>query len=480
MGKILSIAEFSIKKQNISIYFSRVACYDIPVNEFEGRQIMKFAFIGAGSMTFTRNVVRDLLTFPSFYDAEIALMDIDAFRLEKIKLCCEKINREMETNATITATLDRREALAGADGVVTTVFNGDIDVWRRDLEIPAKYGVSMNIGDTRSVSGIFRAARHIPLLLEICKDIEEVCPHAILLNYTNPMSMLCRAMQQNTRVTVTGLCHSVQSTARRIASWLDIPPSELTYTCLGLNHLAFYRELKYKGKDIYPLLREKVQSPEIYPQELVRNEMLLRLGYYVTESSGHNSEYNAWFRKRPDLIDKYCRDHEGSRWNPGEPLYSIDLYAERYRNFADDIETFLKESIDRNAPRSTEYAAEIFNAMLGDGKPFEFNGNVINEGCVPNLPADACVEIPVVASRFGLRKCFVGNVPDEVAPLVNQTAYLENLATDAIMEKNKTKLIRAVSMDPLTSAVLSLEEIEAMCHEMFEANREYLGDWKSV
>jgi len=205
--------------------------------------------------------------------------------------------------------------------------------------------------------------------------------------------------------------------------------------------------------------------------------MFLKLGYYVTESSGHNSEYNPWFRKRPELIDKYCREHEGAGWNPGEPLWSIDLYSENYRTFQDAMEKWMQEEIDKNAPRSTEYAADIFNAVLGDGTPFEFNGNVINEGCIPNLPADACVELPVVASRFGLRKCFAGKLPAEVAPLVNQTAYLENLAVEAILEKNRTKLIRAVSMDPLSSAVLSLEEIEAMCNELFEANKDYLGDW---
>lgn len=438
---------------------------------------MKFAFIGAGSMVFTRNVVQDLLSFPAFYDAEISLMDIDPNRLAKIKLCCDKINRAMQTNAKITTTLDRREALAGADGVVTTVFNGGIDVWRKDLEIPAKYGVSINIGDTRGVAGIFRAARHIPLMLDICKDIEEVCPNAILLNYTNPMAMLCRAMQMHTSVTVTGLCHSVQGTAKMLAEWLELPPEEVTYTCLGLNHLAFYKEFKHKGKDLYPMLRQKVQEPAIYQKELVRNEMFLKLGYYVTESSGHNSEYNPWFRKRPDLIDKYCRDHEGSNWNPGEPLYSVDLYGENYRTFDESIEKWLAQDIDKNAPLSGEYAANIFNAILGDGKPFEFNGNVINEGCIPNLPANACVELPVVVSRFGLRKCYVGNVPDEVVPLVSATAFMENLAVDAIMEKNKSKLIRACSMDPLSAAVLSLEEIEQMCNEMFEANKDYLGDW---
>ncbi len=438
----------------------------------------KFAFIGAGSLVFTRNVVRDLLTYPAFEDAHLALMDIDPTRLEYAKRACEKVIREFGVSATVTATMDRREVLKNADGVVCTVFNGGIDVWRRDLEIPQKYGVSMNIGDTRSVSGIFRAARHIPLLLDICREIEELCPNAVFLNYTNPMAMLCRAMQLHTKVNVTGLCHSVQGTAAMLARWLDVPYNEIRYTCAGVNHQAFYTEFTHNGKDLYPALREKLADPSYYAKELVRNEMFLRLGYYVTESSGHNSEYNAWFRKRPDLLEKYCSDHEGARWNPGKELYSIELYEDKARNFVKTMQEWIDTPLDRTAPRSNEYAAEIFNAILGDGKPIEFNGNVINDGCVPNLPADACVEIPVYASRQGLRKCYVGKLPDEVAILVNQTAMMENLAVDAIMEKNRQKLTRAVMMDPLCSAVLSLEEIERMCNELFEANKDYLGDWK--
>lgn len=439
----------------------------------------KFAFIGAGSVVFTRNVVRDLLTFPAFRDAEIALMDIDAGRLACARLAAEKINREMGTEATVTATLDRREALKDADGVLATVFNGGIDVWRKDLEIPAKYGVSMNIGDTRSVAGIFRAARHIPLLLEICRDIEELCPNALFLNYTNPMTMLCRAMQLHTRVNVTGLCHSVQGTAEMLARWVGVPKEEVSYTCAGLNHLAFYTSFTHRGRDLYPILREYLSKPENYRKEVVRNEMFLRLGYYVTESSGHNSEYNAWFRKRPDLIEKYCSDREGAHWNPGKHLYSIEIYEERTNDYKRIFDEWMEQTtVDPSAPRSREYAAEIFNAVIGDGQPIEFNGNVLNDGCIPNLPKDVCVEIPVVASRHGLRKCYVGELPAEVAPLVAQTALLENLAVDAVMEKDKTKLIRAVSMDPLTSAVLSLEEIDRMCRELFDANKEYYEGWK--
>ena len=407
----------------------------------------KFAFIGAGSVTFTRTVVRDLFTFPSFKDAEIALMDINPEKLEYIRKCCEKIKKAMGVSAKITATTDRIEALRGADGVVCTVFNGDIDIWRYDIEIPKKYGVDMNIGDTRSVAGIFRAARNIPLMLDICKDIETYCPNAVFLNYTNPMSMLCRAMQLHSKVNVTGLCHSVQGTATMLASWLGVDANEVTYTCMGVNHQAFYTELKHNGEDMYPALREKIEQKEFYDKEIVRNEMFKHFGYYVTESSGHNSEYNYWFRKRPDLIEKYCSNHDGANWNPGEYAFSLNLRLDRLKTWRADFDKWLNEAeVDKN--RSKEFASEIFNAMLGDGKHFEFNGNVINDGCIPNLPPDTCVEIPVVASKGGIRRCYVGNLPDEVAILVNTTARMENLAVDAIMEKNKRLVLVCVYSSP--------------------------------
>ena len=269
----------------------------------------KFAFIGAGSYIFTRNLVRDLFTFPAFEDCHIALMDINPLRLEKITACVNKINAAFGNKATVTSTMNRAEALEGADGVVCTVFNGDIDIWRYDIEIPKEYGVDINVGDTRSVSGIFRALRNIPLMLDICRDIERYCPNAVFLNYTNPMSHAlhapCRAATPGW--TATGLCHSVQGTAKMLAG-MDrrSGPRISTYTCAGVNHQAFYIDLRCKGEDAYPMLRKALENPEIWNKEQVRNEMFRHLDYYPTESSGHNSEYSAWFRKRPDLIEKYC------------------------------------------------------------------------------------------------------------------------------------------------------------------------------
>ena len=438
----------------------------------------KFAFIGAGSFVFTRNIVRDLLTFQAFHDAVFCLMDTDSARLEAICECCQRIVTASNKPAKLTTTLSREEALTGADGVLCTVFNGGIDIWRHDIEIPKKYGVDINVGDTRSVSGIFRALRNIPLMLEICGDIKKYCPNAVFLNYTNPMSMLCKAMQTYTDVEVTGLCHSVQGTVKMLAEWLEVPKEEIDYLCAGVNHQAFYLKLQRGGKDLYPLLCEKLKNTEFYNKEIVRNNMFLNLDYYVTESSGHNSEYNPWFRKRPDLIETYCT--HSTNWNPGLYAFSLNLRLEREGHWRDEIDQWLEENpVDQiSLEKSEEYAANIFNARIGDHTPFLFNGNVINDGCIPNLPSDACVEIPVLADRAGYHKTYVGNLPAHLAILVNTTARLENLVVEAAMEKNRRKVFQAVCMDPLTSAVCSLDEIKQMTDELFEANKTYLGDYQ--
>ncbi|MDD3334331.1 MAG: alpha-galactosidase [Eubacteriales bacterium] len=431
----------------------------------------KFAFIGAGSYIFTRNLVRDLLTFPAFEDCHIALMDINPLRLEKITACVNKINNAFGNKATVTSTMNRAEALEGADGVLCTVFNGDIDIWRYDIEIPKEYGVDINIGDTRSVSGIFRALRNIPLMLDICHDIEKYCPKAVFLNYTNPMSMLCKAMQSNTKVEVTGLCHSVQGTAKMLAEWIGAKPEEMTYTCAGVNHQAFYIDLRYHGEDAYPLIRKALEKPEIWNVEQVRNEMFRQLDYYPTESSGHNSEYNAWFRKRPDLIEKYCT--HGTGWNPGEYAFSLNGRIAREKTWVGELDKWIaEEKVDTAC--SGEYASNIFNARFGDGKLFKFNGNVLNRCLIDNLPENSCVEVPVLASEYGMEPIHVGPLPDHLAILVNTTARLEDMVAEAAVTGDKRKVFHAVCMDPLCSAVCSLEEIKQMTDALFEKNKDYL------
>lgn len=277
----------------------------------------KITFIGAGSLVFTRNLIRDILSYPAFSDCEISLMDVNEENLSMAKAAAESIITAGNYPAKLTATTDRVEALKGANGVLCTIAVGGAKQMRADLEIPKKYGVNINIGDTRGPSGVFRFLRTVPVMLDICKDIEKYCPDALFLNYTNPMAMLCRAMQEKSSVNVTGLCHSVQGTAEMLAKWINAPMDEITFTCAGINHQAFYLDYKWNGKDAYPLIKEAMKRPEIYNEEQVRNEMFLHLDYYVTESSGHNSEYNAWFRKREDLLEKYCTHCNRCYW--GQP-----------------------------------------------------------------------------------------------------------------------------------------------------------------
>ncbi len=435
---------------------------------------MKIAFIGAGSLQFTTSCMRDLLTYPAFKGAEFALMDTNKRNLEDIARCCEKIKDVMDPTCTISKTMDRTEALKGADGVLCTVFNGDVDIWRHEIEIPKKYGVDINVGDTRSVSGIFRALRNIPLMLDICNDIEKYCPNAVFLNYTNPMSMLCGAMQKYANVEVTGLCHSVQGTIKMLAEWLNVPVEEIDYKCMGVNHQSFYTVLRHKGEDLYPRLKKLLENPEYYNKEIVRNEMFLKLGYYVTESSGHNSEYNQWFRKRPELVEKYCT--KSTNWNPGLNAFSLNLRLARKEDTSKQYNEWLEKELDTS--KSMEYAADVFNARIGDGKPFIFNGNVLNCGAIENLPYDACVEVPVVVDRMGFKTTVAGKLPEHLAILVNTTARLESLVIEASQRKSKEMVYHAVFNDPLTSAVCSLDEIVKMCDEIFEKNIDFLGDYR--
>ena len=436
----------------------------------------KIAFIGAGSFGFTRSLVRDILTFPAFRDCTLALMDIDDERLAYIKKAVERIIEEGKYGARVIATKSRAEALKDADGVVCTILAGGVNVWRYDVEIPKKYGVDINVGDTRGPSGIFRALRTIPIMLDICADIEKYCPEAIFLNYTNPMAMLCRAMKgKYNNINVTGLCHSVQGTAEMLARWIGAPMEEITYLCAGINHQAFYLEYKWNGKDAYPLIRKAVERPEIYKEEIVRNEMFIHMDYYVTESSGHNSEYNAWFRKRPDLIEKYC--NHGTGWNPGTYAYILNDYLRREDNWKNDITKWLNQK-EIKLERGHEYAAYIFNAIFGDNTLFEFNGNVRNFGLIDNLPEGCCVEVPAIASKNNLRSVHVGPLPEHLAVLVNTSARCEELAVEGALEGDPRKVFHSICFDPLTSAVLSLSEIKSMVDEMFEANREYLPQFK--
>ena len=437
----------------------------------------KITFIGAGSLGFTGELVRDILTFPLLEDATISLMDIHAGRLEWAKKGVEKLIAAGNRPAKVEATLDRAEALKGADVVLTTILAGSTEVWRHDIEIPKKYGVDINVGDTRGPSGIFRFLRTINPMMDIVRDMEKYCPNAVLLNYTNPMAMLVSAIQKQSFISTTGLCHSVQGTAMMLAEWIGAKYEDVDYLCAGINHQAWYLDFKWNGEDAYPLIHKAItEREEIYNADQVRNEVYLALGKYVTESSGHNSEYMAWFRKRPDLIEKYCT--HSTNWNPGEYAYILKEYQHNEATWEDQVKQRLAEPLtEEDLQRQHEYAAYIINALKG-GEPFKFNGNVQNTKLITNLPEGACVEVPVLVDRAGFHPMHVGALPPECALLTGLSSGIEELAIEGSLAGDPVAIYRAIAHDPLTSAVLSLAEIREMTNELFAQHKDYLPQFK--
>nr|MDD6335150.1 alpha-glucosidase/alpha-galactosidase [bacterium] len=360
----------------------------------------------------------------------------------------------------------------GADGVVCTILNGRVEIWRRDLEIPAHYGIESSVGDTRGPMGIFRFLRTAPVMLDICKDIRKYCPKAIFLNYTNPMAMLCRVMQgEYPDLTITGLCHSVQGTAEMLAKWIGAPMEEITYTCAGLNHQAFYLDYKWNGKDAYPLIRKAIEDPEVWASDSVRNDMFLALDYYVTESSIHSSEYNPWIRKTPQLSNFYFpHRHEGGY---GVTCNIVRKYVEREDTWEEETRKYLESDIKLN-PRGHEYAAYIFDACFGEKGIYTFNGNVRNFNIIDNLPYGACVEVPCMATPKGIESIKVGPMPAQLALFCNISAQIEEMAVEASLTGDPKLVYQAICFDPLTSAVLGLRDIKAMVNDMFAASADYL------
>ena len=423
----------------------------------------KIVIIGAGSFNFTRAISRDILTFPALADSKLVFVDIPEGEeyMRASEKIVEKTIQQGGYPATVEATFDRRAALAGADAVIITIRNDlTIDAWEPDITIPKKYGIDVVIGDSRGPSGIFRFLRSAPALKAIADDIRELCPNAIVLNYTNPMCMVTSYMRHN-GVDAMGLCHSVQGTSQMLAKWIGADMKDVTYRCAGINHQAFFLEFKVNGEDAYPAIFEAAKRPEIYKSEAVRIEMMRGLGYFVTESSGHNSEYNAWFRKRQDLIDRYIPDSYAS---------SVRTVGERNRTRNEKMaEILAKDTIDLK--RGNEYAASILNAVIGDGTPYEFNGNVVNTGLITNLPDGVIVEVPIAATKNGLLPTYIGDLPRQISALNTVNAQNDELAVEGCIAEDREMIYHAVINDPLSAAVCSLDELRRMVDEMFEQNK---------
>jgi alpha-galactosidase len=428
----------------------------------------KITYVGAGSSTFAARLISDLVATPGLEAGTFALVDIDAERLELSRQIAEKIVAVSGRDWTITTTTDRTEALPGSRYVINSIEVAGLDCVEPDYEIPLKYGVDQCIGDTIGPGGIFKALRTGPAWLDIIADVERLAPGAIVMNYTNPMSILTLAASRTSKVPVVGLCHSVQGTSRLLAGLLGIPYEELRWRCAGINHNAWFTTLESNGKDMYPRLRELARDPAIYEQDPVRFEVMLHLGAFVTESSGHFSEYVPYFRKRPDLLARYT----GPGYLGESGFYAHNWPTWRQMNAA-VVRGLVEESIELEVTRSHEYASYIVEAIELD-QPVEIHGNVLNEGFIENLP-NGNVEIACRVDGSGIHPCQFGPLPEQLAALNRSHMAVHELMVQALLERDREKARLALMLDPLTAAVCSLEEISRMFDEMWDAERPHLS-----
>jgi alpha-galactosidase len=419
----------------------------------------KIAFIGAGSVSFTRELLTDLFSYDDLAGTlEIALHDIDDERLGTAEAVANRLNSDKGAGATITTHPDRRAALDGVDFAINMVQVGMHAATVADFDIPAAHGLKQTIGDTLGVGGIFRALRTIPVMLGIGADLHDLAPDAWLLNYTNPMAILIQAYAEGSpHKQVVGLCHSVQNTTRQMAEIAGVPFGEVTFTGAGVNHQAFILRFERDGEDLYPLLDEAIAAdPEL--SRRVRVEMYRRLGYFPTESSEHSSEYLPWFLHHPELIDRY-------RLEPGEYVRRSLENLQEY----DDVKQALKTNGALPDERSYEYAPEIIHSMTTN-TPRVIYGNVRNDGLIAQLPPQSAVEVPVLVDRTGLRPTIVRDYPAQLAALNRTFLNVADLTVRAALDGDPAHVRHAAMLDPNTAASLTLDEIDAVVDELLAAH----------
>lgn len=425
----------------------------------------KITFIGAGSTVFAKNLMGDILSFPELAQSHIVLHDIDAERLRTSEIVGHKVAAATGANPTITATTDRRAALDGADYAICMIqVAGYKPGTVIDFEIPKKYGLRQTIADTLGIGGIMRGLRTIPVLLEMCRDMEELCPDVTFLNYVNPMVMNCWAIDRASRIKTVGLCHSVPHTAGELAADMGIPVEEINYLVAGINHMAFYLKLERNGVDLYPALYEVIANGRIPDGNRVRYDMFQRLGYFVTESSEHFSEYVPWFikRDRPDLIERYN--------------IPLDEYIRRCENQIAGWEA-LRDYLEApdsqiEISRSVEYGSEIIHS-LETGQPRVVYGNVPNDQLIDNLPVGVPVEIPCLVDKNGIQPTRIGSLPPHLAALMQTNINVHALTVEAALTQRRDHIYHAAMLDPHTAAELDLDQIYALVDDLIEAH----GDW---
>ena len=435
----------------------------------------KIAFIGAGSTVFAKNLLGDILSFPELSDCTISLMDIDPVRLETSEIVAHKVAEFFEARPTIEATLDRRRALDGADYAISMFQVGGYKPGTViDFEIPKKYGLRQTIADTLGIGGIMRGLRTIPVFLDICRDMEELCPDVMFLQYVNPMAMNTWAINRASRIKTVGLCHSVQGTAEALAEDIGVPYSEINYICAGINHMAFYLRFEHNGEDLYPQIRKALESKSYgrrYRElsDHVRYEVFRRTGYFVTESSEHFSEYVPWFikRDRPDLIEEY--------------EIPLDEYIERCEiqiaEWEADKAALERGELDEERyERSQEYGSLIIHS-IETGTPRVVYGNVANQGLIDNLPQGSCVEVPCLVDKNGLQPTKIGMMPPQLAALQQTNINVQSLVVEAALTGKREHIYHAAMLDPHTAAELSLDQIWSLVDELIEAHGDMLPEY---
>jgi alpha-galactosidase len=427
----------------------------------------RIALIGAGSVIFCKTLMMDIMATAGLEDSTFVLMNRTEPKLRKMEAFARDVVRENNLPAKIEATTDRRKALAGADYVILMIQVGGVDAFKLDYEIPLKFGVDECIGDSMGPGGIFRGLRSIPVLLDIAKDMKELCPDALMLNYVNPMAANCWALGTAPGLKFVGLCHGVQTTMDLIAGYVGAKKEDIDYLCAGINHMAWFLKLEKDGKDLYPILREKFEKPEYYINEKVRGEVFRHYGYFMTESTGHLSEYLPWFRKDKKALDLYC-DQPDFGGASGAYYNYCKMIADKFS--ATDELSLESRKLDK---RSAEYCSYIIEA-IETGKMFRLNGNVRNDGYITNLPNGCCVEVPIFVDKLGLHPTVVGDLPPQLAALNMTNVMVQGLAVQAGIEGDPEMVMQAVALDPLTSAVCTLKEARELTAELFEAEAQWL------
>ena len=436
----------------------------------------KVAFIGAGSIGFTRGLLADILTVPEFHDIQVSFTDINPDNLRMVTQLCQRDIEENGLAIKIHATLDRREAFRDAKYIINCVRIGMLEAFETDVDIPLKYGVDQCVGDTLCIGGIMYGQRGIAAMLGFCKDIREVAaPGCILLNYSNPNAMVTWACNKYGKVPTYGLCHGVQHGHEQIAKALGRKKEDVDIICAGLNHQTWYVSVKTDGVERTGELYELMKQAEFAKDENIRLDVMRNFGYYSTESNGHLSEYLMWYRKRPEDMEKWINY---SSWIQGETAGYLRVCRESRNWFETDFPNWLKEPARQFVPekRSTEHGSYIIEG-LETGRVYRGCFNVMNEGAITNLPAECVVEVPCYVDYNGISVPKVGDLPLGCAAICSASVWVQKLAVEAAVHGDISLLYQAAMMDPLTGAVCTPDEIRQMVDEMLVAGREWLPQY---